>query len=114
MIKTIIVNKKNRCRYDVYIGRGSPFGNPFRIGKDGTRDEVIKKYREWFYKRLTDPWFSDKVHSLKGKVLACWCKPDVCHGDIIVEYLENEQQNIPTTLTGSRSTESIRYSFPEG
>ena len=33
--------------YDIYIGRPSKWGNPFSIGKDGTREEVIEKYREW-------------------------------------------------------------------
>lgn len=33
--------------YDVYIGRPSKWGNPFVIGKDGTREEVIAKYAEW-------------------------------------------------------------------
>ena len=39
-----VVNLRNE-KYDVYIGRGSPFGNPFKIGIDGTRLEVIEKYK---------------------------------------------------------------------
>ena len=31
----------------IYIGRGSKWGNPFVIGKDGTRAEVIEKYGQW-------------------------------------------------------------------
>ena len=86
---TSVVNiKKEKC--DIYCGRGSPFGNPFRIGEDGDRKQVIKKYREYFYKRLTNSDFRDKVLSLKGKVLGCYCKPLDCHCDIIVEYLENK------------------------
>lgn len=78
-------------RYDVYIGRGSPFGNPFVIGRDGERDEVIKKYRQLFYEMIeNDPRFKVKVRGLKGKVLGCHCKPHACHGDIIREYIENE------------------------
>jgi len=43
MKETKVVNKyKNR--FDVYIGRGSSFGNPFEIGIHGDRNEVIKKY----------------------------------------------------------------------
>jgi hypothetical protein len=89
-MKTRVVNLKTTKMYDALIVRGTPFGNPFQIGKDGTRDEVIEKYREWFHRRLTDPSFRDRVLALKGKVLACWCKPLKCHGDVIVEYLEGK------------------------
>lgn len=37
---TQIVNKRKEP-YDVYIGRGSIFENPFHIGQDGSREEVI-------------------------------------------------------------------------
>jgi hypothetical protein len=89
---TVVVNKRNKEPYDVYIGRGTPFGNKYEIGKDGTRNDVIAKYREWFHKKLADPWFRDRVLELRGKRLGCWCKPDPCHGDVIVEWLEKEQQ----------------------
>ena len=86
---TSVVNiKRESC--DVYIGRGSPFGNPYRIGKDGDRVQVLEKYHEYFYKRLTNAWFRDMILSLKDKKLGCYCKPLLCHGDIIVEFLENE------------------------
>jgi len=77
-------------KYDVYIGRPSIFGNPFSIGKDGTREEVIIKYRDYFYKKLVDMNFWNAVQTLKGKTLGCWCKPEACHGDIIVKYLEDK------------------------
>lgn len=73
--------------YDVYIGRGrgSIWGNPFVIGKDGTRDEVIAKYREYILGR---PELLAQLESLRGKTLACWCSPMRCHGDVLVELLE--------------------------
>lgn len=85
---------------EVYCGRGTPFGNPFEHGRDGTRDEVCDKYEEYFNKRLTDPEFRDKVLSLKGKVLECWCrciphcynkkcKSLRCHCETIINYLNN-------------------------
>ena len=75
-------------QYDVYIGRGSLFGNKFIIGKDGNRAEVIEKYRVWFEEKLNDDKFFYSVLALKGKLLGCYCKPNACHGDVIVEYLE--------------------------
>lgn len=75
----------------VYIGRGSEFGNPFRIGEDGNREEVIEKYREWFLKRVTeDPAFRRKVWELEGKKLVCFCAPARCHGEILKWWIENE------------------------
>jgi len=73
----------------VKIGRPSIFGNPFQIGKDGTRQEVIEKFKKYMYDRLRiDPHFKLKVDKLKGHLLGCFCKPLPCHGDIYVEYLE--------------------------
>jgi hypothetical protein len=72
--------------YDVYIGRGGPWGNPFVIGKDGDREEVIRKYREWLG---TQPDLMDALPSLKGKVLGCWCAPLPCHGDVLRELCES-------------------------
>lgn len=90
---TKVVNKKNQ-RFDVYIGRGSTFGNPYVIGKDGTREEVIEKYRKWFYKKLNNDRFRKEVELLRGKKLGCFCKPLACHGDVIVEYLENNREEL--------------------
>lgn len=86
--RTKIVHCK-REKYDVYIGRPSDFENKYRIGPDGTREEVIEKYKVYFYKRLeNDPVFKAKVRNLAGCTISCWCKPKACHGDIIIEYLE--------------------------
>ena len=67
------------------------FGNPFEIGKDGTREEAIKKFREYFNKRIhDDPEYKQRILDLKGKHLGCFCKPLACHGDVIVEWLEQQ------------------------
>ena len=87
--KTMVVNIRTYPRKDyVYIGRGSLLGNVYEIGKDGDRDEVCEKYKRDFYKKLKNERFKRQVLALKGKKLACYCKPKRCHGDIIVEYLE--------------------------
>lgn len=92
-MKTRIVNLRKE-KYDVYIGRPSQFGNPFEIGRDGTRSEVIEKYKVWFYERLENPQYKNQVLQLKGKTLGCFCKPSACHGDIIVDYLDKEDKCI--------------------
>lgn len=65
----------------VYIGRGSPFGNPFVIGKDGDRNTVCDKYAEAVNTPERIAYI--KLH-LKGKDLICFCKPHRCHGDTLL------------------------------
>jgi len=79
-----------KSSYDVYVGRPSPFGNPFEIGKDGSRDEVILKFKEW----LKDhPDLKEKAkRELKGKILGCWCSPKYCHAEVLAE-IANETDN---------------------
>lgn len=71
--------------YDVYVGRPSKWGNPFEIGRDGTRSEVIAKYRVWVQQQ---PELMASLGELRGKVLGCWCKPRACHGDVLVGLAE--------------------------
>jgi len=86
-------------KFDVYIGRKGKghdgyFGNPFRLKHEGERAEILELYRKYFYNRLdTDPEFKSRILGLKDKVLGCFCKPKLCHGDVIVEWLK-EQNNV--------------------
>lgn len=86
--KKFVVHCK-KAKYDTYIGRPSVWGNPFVIGKDGSRAEVIAKFRVWFY---TQPELLKKAKDeLFGHVLGCWCgKEEDCHGDIIAEVANAE------------------------
>ena len=70
---------------EVYIGRPSKWGNPFIIGKDGNRDEVINKYRHWIFDQKK---LMTSLHSLRGKDLVCYCKPQACHGDVLVKLVD--------------------------
>lgn len=80
----------NKEKYDVYIGRPSKWGNPFTIGIDGNRGEVIKKYEEWV---LSQPNLMDALYELGGKRLGCWCHPKSCHGDVLVKLLRIKKKN---------------------
>lgn len=71
--------------YDVFIGRPSDWGNPFEIGPDGTREEVIAKYRVYLKRRLD---LQRRFGELVGKRLGCYCHPLPCHGDVLVEMIE--------------------------
>lgn len=97
----------------IYIGRKNKYyglkesvlGNQFVIGQDGNRNEVIKKYRKWLceevkkkgavYKELMR--IVKKVKKGENVELVCWCKPFICHGDILKKYLEwmlKEESNL--------------------
>jgi hypothetical protein len=94
-----------RDEHDVYIGRAMPgrkaseFQNPFRIGKDGTRPEVLQKFRQHLLQMLErDPSAADRLRQLKGLRLGCWCKPHDCHGDVLAEWLDGAAAPEPTVL----------------
>jgi hypothetical protein len=70
-----------RDRHHVYIGRPSPWGNPFVLGRDGTREQVIERYEAWL---LANEELMAALPQLRGKVLGCWCAPRGCHGDVLV------------------------------
>ena len=83
----------------VYIGRRSvrgplklgesPWANPYRIGPDGTREEVLARFETYARERLqSEPGW---LEPLRGKDLACWCHPASCHGDVILKLLEEPQ-----------------------
>lgn len=83
-----------RGPYDVYIGRGkcpktgqtNIWGNPFVIGKDGSREEVCIKYKHFI---VNSPYHLAHLYELKDKILGCWCKPNKsCHGDVLVELIK--------------------------
>lgn len=68
----------------VYIGRGTKWGNPFILYRDGNRQAVIEKYRTWL---LAQPQLLGALEELRGKTLICSCKPLACHGDVLIELL---------------------------
>jgi hypothetical protein len=94
VMKTKVVHCKKE-HYDIYIGRPSKWGNPFRIGqyyhgKILSRQDSIQAYRNWllFSKKGHD--LLKDIHELQGKILGCWCKPLACHGDILAEIANNK------------------------
>jgi Domain of unknown function (DUF4326) len=102
---TTVVNLRGRHRENggqapagvVYIGRAmgrggwrlpaSKWANPFTIGRHGTREEVLARYREHV---LLAPELRAALPELRGKVLGCWCKPEACHGDVLAELADEE------------------------
>lgn len=82
--------------FDVYVGRGSKWGNPYSHKKGtlaehivGSRREAIEKFEEYL---LSNEDLMSSLNELKGKVLGCWCKPKSCHGDILLRYANGPSQ----------------------
>lgn len=85
----VLNKKRDKIPSDaVYVGRPSKWGNPFVIGKDGTREEVIDKYVEYIVRKLCSGELS--IEELRGKDLVCWCKPLPCHADILLEMANGD------------------------
>ena len=90
-----VLNKRNYKGSGIYIGRPSPLGNPFVIGRDGDKEKVIRKYRDFLKTAIQNgagiKAELDRLEELNKKgdvVLICWCAPSKCHGDIIKEIIE--------------------------
>ena len=82
----IVVNARAEP-FDVLISRPTKWGNPFHIGRDGDRAAVIAKFKAYL---LSQPALLEKLASLDGKKLGCFCYPNSCHGDAIVEVFREK------------------------
>ena len=81
-----VVNCKKE-KYTHYIGRPSVFGNPFQIGKHGDRTKCIRMYKTWV--GLQYPILAAINKLPADAILGCWCSPEPCHGDVIVDIWGN-------------------------
>ncbi|MFZ1430584.1 MAG: DUF4326 domain-containing protein [Geminicoccaceae bacterium] len=84
----------------VNCARPGPWGNPFVVGRDGTREECVQLYKMLLSGLLVltckaslgdqqeaARYARDHLHNLRGKNLACWCRLDgkPCHADVLLE-----------------------------
>jgi len=103
---TELVSKKETNDYDIDITRSdwgeshmnnTPakepgwLGNPYKVDEYGLSEAVHLFRRDFNHKIDTNPKFREAVQDLRGQTIACSCKESPCHGDIILQYLgENE------------------------
>lgn len=66
----------------VLVDRKTKWGNHYRIGVHGTREEVIAKFEAWL--RAHPSQMEAVRRELKGKDLVCHCAPLACHGDVLL------------------------------
>jgi hypothetical protein len=89
-IRSVKVDGYNVVRVD----RVTVLGNPFTIGRDGSRDQVIQKYRQWLWVKIKEKGevytaLLKLYNDTKGRdvKLACHCAPKACHADLLVRAL---------------------------
>jgi hypothetical protein len=87
-----IVNKRNYNNPGIYAGRPSPLGNPFVIGRDGDREEVMRKSRDFSKTAIhngaeikTELERLEELNKKGDVILICWCALSKCHGGRSVE-----------------------------
>ena len=78
-------NKRDpNCPFDaVYVGRGTPWGNPFIMKRESERDFVCDLFEIDILPKLD-------VSALRGKDLVCWCAPKRCHADSLLRKANPE------------------------
>lgn len=96
-------------RQNVYIGRrgvvfingarypleNSMWHNPFKITNTCTREECIEKYKQYIILKIERDNLQEELLQLKGKTLGCWCSPEPCHEDVLIELIKNySEENI--------------------
>lgn len=86
-VRPFVVHSKKE-KYDVYVGRPSEFGNPFKIGPDGDREDVCRKFEEWA--REDAAYLTAIKAKLRGKVLGCFCAPLKCHAETLAQIANYE------------------------
>ena len=97
-----VYNKRHTYPADaVYVGRPSDWGNPFRAGRDGTREEVIAKFESYALAMLKRK--PDWLDPLRGKDLVCWCAPLPCHADVLLRMANDTTR--PFSVQSNRLTQ---------
>jgi len=107
-----VVNCKDEpC--EVLVDRSTKWGNPFRVGVHGTREECIAKHAAWL---PTQPHLVGALHELRGKTLGCHCAPRACHADTLLELANAPEQprpnpprkDVPHAFAGYKAGEERR------
>lgn len=81
---TTVVNI-HHSDYDVYIGRPSKWGNPYRLGSSMSKAQAIALYEKYAREHFTETDLAE----IRGKRLGCFCAPASCHGDVLVRLADS-------------------------
>ncbi|MHB8252041.1 DUF4326 domain-containing protein [Acidithiobacillus sp.] len=108
MSHPILNIQSDDVRHAADVARPSPLGNPYAIGPDGNREEVIERYRGWLSARITerDPVVCTALLSIRPEQpLSCHCAPAPCHAAVIAEVLDGGLQ----AQLRERTNKSLRF-----
>lgn len=72
-----------------YPNEDSVWHNPYKINKNRTREDVIEKYKIYIMEKIKKENLQMELEKLKNKQLGCWCKPLCCHGDVLLDIINN-------------------------
>ena len=89
-------SKRQACKTTyTYIGRGSEWGNPYRISDGYSREGAINLYREHLWRQIQRDraGMISKLIKLEGKQLGCYCAPLACHGEVILKAIKWAKEN---------------------
>jgi len=99
---TKVVNRHHHVHFDQYIGRGTPFGNPYKLPPKATEEQraaCLVQFERYFFARVEeDPAFRHAVLSLRGKILGCSCVPRPCHGVTLAAWIDSQPPDAPLEL----------------
>jgi hypothetical protein len=86
----VFIKNENSEKKERFPKDSSIFCNPFKVGKHGTREEIIKKYEKYIKNKIQlEPELKDILIKMKNKNLGCWCYPEKCHGDVLINIINN-------------------------
>ena len=115
MSRTLVVNIRRDKRYDIYCGRPGDWGNPYRIGRDGTRADVIRKFRRQLARMVesgrTTP---EELAALSGKRLGCYCVPEPCHALSLAEAADIAKQSLTQGMTRPEAAMAVKNALLDG
>jgi hypothetical protein len=75
-----------------YPKKDSIFANPFKVSATNNRESVVQMYKEFILEKINN---DHKVRDLliylrdNDMNLGCWCHPELCHGDILIEIAKS-------------------------
>lgn len=100
---TLLVNIKKR-KSDIYIGRPSKWGNPFKMKYEDERLWVVTAHKDWLdgikfqgFAQEEREWILANLHLLEGKILGCYCSPKLCHGNNYINLIKKRTASLRHT-----------------
>ena len=73
------------------VDRSTRWGNPFKVTGDFTAQDAVDAFTNWLA-RMDYEKQKEYLAPLRGKNLACWCKPKPCHADVLLKWANEVEE----------------------